>query len=357
MSNKTINVLFTGDILPADSDYTIYNGIGTRISCNKSLWSEEVVKLFRNADVAITNLEGPLVPPEYTTKKISWRGNPDIINSFNELGITHVNIANNHILEHGGKIFNITRKMLEDKGFQVIGYYENDKPVISKFIKNGINFSIIGLNQIHDIYNPKCYVELNRETIKSILCSNEVKESNIIILYFHWGNEYIQIPSWEQISLAKFAIDNGANIIVGHHPHVVQPIERYKDGLICFSLGNFLFDMFWSIYVKTGIILEVKFNNKGIESWKIYETKYNYRYTVLLASNGEIKDKMNKEFLKYQKNVKKGQKHYEKYYRRKLKNKRLISRILMKIELILRWNHLTKASKKMLINNLMKKIS
>lgn len=81
----------------------------------------------------------------------------------------------------------------------------------------------------------------------------------------HWGNEYIHYPSISQIKLAHKIIDAGIDIIIGHHPHVIQPVERYKNGVIFYSLGNFLFDMLWSKKVRHGMIAKIKFDKESIQ--------------------------------------------------------------------------------------------
>ena len=111
---------------------------------------------------------------------------------------------------------------------------------------------------------------------------------DFIIISLHWGDEYIQKPSLDQIILAKMIIDQGADIILGHHPHVIQGIETYKNKLIAYSLGNFIFDM-WMPKTRESILLQIELNKKGIKGFNVVPVKANCFYQPDVVDGKEAK--------------------------------------------------------------------
>ena len=86
-----------------------------------------------------------------------------------------------------------------------------------------------------------------------------------MVVSIHWGVEYEEAPTERQITFAHLAIDSGASLVLGHHPHVIQPVEEYEDGYIFYSLGNFVFDQMWSEETRIGLIARIFFQGGEIE--------------------------------------------------------------------------------------------
>ncbi len=103
------------------------------------------------------------------------------------------------------------------------------------------------------------------------------------MISFHWGNEYEIHHNSFQENLAHVAIDAGANLVVGHHPHVIQEIEKYKDGYIAYSLGNFVFDQNFSEDTKSGLLLSVTLKNKKIEQVTSEKVNFNSSYQPFIV--------------------------------------------------------------------------
>ncbi|MBI2633913.1 MAG: CapA family protein, partial [Parcubacteria group bacterium] len=97
--------------------------------------------------------------------------------------------------------------------------------------------------------------------------------SDFVIVSFHWGEEYQDFPSEKQRSLAHKIIDAGANIVMGHHGHHLQPVEKYKNGLILYSLGNLIFDQMWSEKTRLGALVKVSWYENGNLDYEILPTK------------------------------------------------------------------------------------
>lgn len=334
-----IKLIFTGDLLPADRHQTPGIGVGSKISKGKDLWSNEISSFFKSADKVIVNLEAPLVDSPKNTKKHAFLGRKEIIDNFKYCNITHANVANNHILEHGEENFYKTLSLLQESNITPIGTQLNK---ITKLQLDGrISISMAAFNAIHDIPNSGCYNVLTEEAVLSSLSHPDMKNAQIKILVFHWGNEYIHIPSWDQIQLARKCIDNGANIIIGHHPHVIQPVEKYKNGLICYSLGNFLFDMLWNKSVRTGLILEIDIKSDTSFTWKTLFCRYNNNLKVKLINNNIAIKMIQNYHNEMMKCEAKGEYIYRKNYRGKLKINHFLARIQMKKQLFLQLRYLT----------------
>jgi len=108
--------------------------------------------------------------------------------------------------------------------------------------------------------------------------SNLGADSSVVVVSIHWGEEYETSPSTLQRKIAYELIDAGADLVIGHHPHVIQEVEVYGNGLIAYSLGNFIFDQNFSEETSRGLILEVVFSDGDILSYKTTEVNFNEKY-------------------------------------------------------------------------------
>ncbi len=354
MEEKKIRLVFAGDLLPADRHHTPGIGLGNKITIGEELWCDEILQLFLSANLSVVNLEAPIVTNP--GNKYSFAGKPNILSYLKKARITHANIANNHMLEHKTENWLNTISLLKGMGIEPLGIQENGISNIAIKELNGIQISMAGFNALHDIPNPGCYADLTDESVFATLKSDEMKNAEIRVLIFHWGNEYIHIPSWQQIQLARKCIENGAHIIIGHHPHVVQPVEEYKGGLICYSLGNFVFDMFWSKSVRTGLVMEIDVDKQGIAAWKAHGVRYDGKLQTQLLKS----DWLTKRLAKWHKKMKqleaKGEAAYTKAYFRELKINRFIARLQMKRQLLMQIPRMSSIHQQEVFKSLMGKI-
>ena len=131
------------------------------------------------------------------------------------------------------------------------------------------------------------YSQGNKKKIISDI--NRIKKKvDYIIISLHWGNEYINLPSISQINFAHDIVDAGADIILGHHPHVLQPVEKYKGGIIAYSLGNFVSDM-CSEVTKKSMILKIIFNQNKKNKIELIPIYINKNYQPEISTNKEAK--------------------------------------------------------------------
>ncbi|MGG3858299.1 CapA family protein [Metabacillus fastidiosus] len=186
--------------------------------------------IFLEDDFTTVNLETTLTnATQKAAKKFRFKGDPSYAKILKLGGVEAVNLANNHIFDYLEQGYTDTIKNLEK---QDIGYfgYENNYITTIKDVKIGA----LGYEGWRD--TPEI-----RKQIKKDIKKLQDKNVQIILVNFHWGIERSYVPTESQRTLAKFTIDSGADLILGHHPHVIQGIEEYKDKFIVYSLGNFMF--------------------------------------------------------------------------------------------------------------------
>ncbi|MFH0887315.1 MAG: AmmeMemoRadiSam system protein B [bacterium] len=191
----------------------------------------------KGIDIVCTNLEGPIVsnPKEFARNSLMFSFNKNVIKMIQYAGINMVTLANNHTLNMGQAGLGETRKILKLNNIAAMG-----DPISfdKKYSYSADGISYLGFNLISDD---------GSKAIKTIKVMREEKPNNFMIVNLHWGQEYKYLAqSKKQQELAKKMIDAGADLIIGHHPHVVQGISQYKGKLIFYSLGNFIFDQYFS---------------------------------------------------------------------------------------------------------------
>lgn len=191
---------------------------------------EKVKYVFEQDDLTIANLEGTLTDGGYREDKtFAFRGKPSYTSILTEGSVEAVNLANNHSHDYGTDSYNDTIANLDLAGIVNFGY---DRTAVVDV--KGIPVGLVGIYELAKGYDAESDL---RESLA------KVKESGakLIIVSFHWGSEKENYPDDIQKTLAYVAIDEGAHLVLGHHPHVLQGIEEYKGRNIVYSLGNFCF--------------------------------------------------------------------------------------------------------------------
>lgn len=262
-----VKLTFIGDIFPADELFTCGFGIKSKTNEeNVRRWTKNVTEIVGEADYIIGNLESPLLDDK-DAAKTTFYGKPVFADVLKDSGINVLNIANNHITEHGAEGFQNTVTTLRKKGLLLLGEVENGQSGILSIRQEGTTICMSAFcdERICSVDNPSCFASLTEDKVMATLERMKDMHPDVIIFVFHWGNEYVHLPSPEQRRLAKKLIDEGANLVVGHHPHVVQPFERYHGGYIIYSLGNFCFDDVQSDHFGIGMMAHINIQNKAID--------------------------------------------------------------------------------------------
>jgi poly-gamma-glutamate synthesis protein (capsule biosynthesis protein) len=181
-------------------------------------------------DITIINFEGALTnETKMANKKWRFKGPPEYVEILTESSIEAVCLANNHSRDYLEKGYEDTISIMESAG---IGAFGDSKIYVHEV--NGVKVGLIGYMAISE--SEKVF-----DRVRNGIDKAKELGSDIIICSFHWGIEYTYSPTKYQRRLGRFAIDYGADMVIGHHPHVLQGIELYKDRYIAYSLGNFVF--------------------------------------------------------------------------------------------------------------------
>ena len=191
---------------------------------------QNVKEIFTADDLTVANMEGTLTTSDARQEKtFAFKGDPSYTEILTRGGVEATNLANNHSHDYGDQSYEDTIQYLEAAGITTFGY---DRTTVMDV--KGIKVGLIG------IYELKDGIGRQQQVIDTI---QEVKNqgAQVIIVSFHWGTEKSNIPDDAQKTLAHLAIDQGADLVVGHHPHVLQGIEKYQGKNIVYSLGNFCF--------------------------------------------------------------------------------------------------------------------
>ena len=208
---------------------------------------QNVKDIFSTDDLTIANFEGTLTDSdEREDKTFAFKAPASYASILTGGSVEAVNTANNHSHDYGEQSFDDTLAALDDAGIVHFGYDETAVMDVK-----GIKVGLVGIYELYD--------HLEREQqLKDNIAKVKADGAQLIVVIFHWGNETETVPDSNQTTLGRIAIDEGADLVCGHHPHVLQGIETYKGRNIVYSLGNFCFggnsspsDMDTMIYQKT----------------------------------------------------------------------------------------------------------
>ena len=208
---------------------------------------QNVKDIFSTDDLTIANFEGTLTDSdEREDKTFAFKAPASYASILTGGSVEAVNTANNHSHDYGEQSFNDTLAALDDAGIVHFGYDETAVMDVK-----GIKVGLVGIYELYD--------HLEREQqLKDNIAKVKAEGAQLIVVIFHWGNETETVPDSNQTTLGRIAIDEGADLVCGHHPHVLQGIETYKGRNIVYSLGNFCFggnsspsDMDTMIYQQT----------------------------------------------------------------------------------------------------------
>jgi len=229
---NTITLSFAGDCtLGTDESFkgNTFNAVYEKMK-DPSYFFRGVFSVFSEDDFTLVNLEGALTKAtKKAEKKYRYKGDPSYVEILVKGGVEGVTLANNHTLDYLEAGFEDTINTLNEAGI-LYTYFE------TCFIKEikGMKIGFLG------------YKGWSHEKKSNMLLTEQVKKMreqgvNYIVVNYHWGDMKSYMPNEAQKRMAHFAIDNGADLVIGHHPHVLQGVEKYKGKNIVYSLGNFCY--------------------------------------------------------------------------------------------------------------------
>ncbi|WP_081707566.1 CapA family protein [Bacillus massiliigorillae] len=251
---KAITISAAGDFtLGRDETYAYIGSLPDEAAKNGlPYFVEKFDDIFKKDDLTTVNLEGPLTnATQKAVKKFRFKGDPSYAQILTLGGIESVNLANNHSYDYLQKGFDDTIATLEQNK---IGYFGYDHQYVTTV--KGVKIGVLGYEGWDDTLETRAIVETNIKKLRD-------QGVQIVLVHFHWGDERHYVPNESQKSLAHFTIDSGADLVLGHHPHVLQGIEEYNGKFIVYSLGNFMFGGNKNPADKDTFVFQQTFHLKG----------------------------------------------------------------------------------------------
>ena len=274
---KIRTLLVTGDVIPA-------RGVNYFATVKRDfLWPfRPTADYTKNADITYINLEAPLFAgcPVSPAESFTFCGDARFVNGLNFMGAKVTNLANNHLSNYGAEGITATDQLLQSHGILTSGL----GPVAVIDIR-GIKFGFIGFNGVGRA--------IDQNALKAGIARAR-QQADIVVVQFHWGKEYERQPMSDRgvptpddpVGIGHEAIDWGADIVIGNHPHWYQGIEVYKGKLITYAHGNFVFDQMWSEETREGVIGTYTFYGTQLvaATWKPVRS-YDYGQPVFMNAS------------------------------------------------------------------------
>lgn len=235
----------------------------------------DLAPLFNRADIAFVNLEAPFNDRGRPVESgMIFKAEPEMIEGLQRAGIDVVSTANNHSRDQGTRGLDYTIDWLLKHGIAPVGSGRNGEAARRGVIleRRGIRFGFLAY--AYDQANGGVVKDRDRvgEMDQDLMVADVKqmrKSADVVIVSMHAGIEYTPKPNRQQVSFARAAIDAGASVVVGHHPHVVQSVEQYRGGWIFYSLGNLIFDQFQRAETQAGLLAQVTFCGRRIQNCKL----------------------------------------------------------------------------------------
>lgn len=246
--HDAVSIIFGGDIM-------LDRNVAAWHEANPSAVFARVAPLFAAADIRVANLEGTIT----TNPSIARRDSSILRFTFEPtfakaaLGpvrLDAVSLANNHALDFGADGYRSTRSYLSEWGIAAFGHpYDRPDYISTGLSAKGQSICLVGY---HSLYDP--------DTTSAMAEVVRLREScTRVVVFAHWGEEYQPVPESQTVATAHSFVDAGADLVIGAHPHVVQPYETYRGRAIFYSLGNFVFDQRFSPEVQKGLLVQATF--------------------------------------------------------------------------------------------------
>ena len=285
---REYTLLFAGDVM-------LSRAVGARMESQKD-WSlpfQLIAAELHCADLRFCNLESPVSDRGQNLHHLySFRADPRAIEGLQTAGFDVVSEANNHACDWGPEALLDTLERLRAAGIRTVGAGQNVLAAHYPLLVNVGNLRIAFLAYV-DIDPKEAAAGVDRPGVAWLDPAQALADirfaralADLVIVCPHWGVEYALQPTNDQVALAHQMIDAGADLIVGSHPHVVQPREKYRDHWIAYSLGNFVFDQ-RNPATQRGLMLRVTVRDKQIAEVLPIAIKINSRFQAVVAATTE----------------------------------------------------------------------
>ncbi|MCG8400050.1 MAG: CapA family protein [Firmicutes bacterium] len=247
---------------------------------------EMVRSYLREGDVVFGNLEGPITDGrKIKITEMKFRADPGVEQVLKDTGFNLLSLANNHTPDFGSRGLLDTMQYLDRAGIRHAGAGASESQAYAPAYMEvkGMRLALLAFNDpavVPGSYrageNRPGTAFLDPAKMRQAI-SKARKKADFVVVSIHAGTEYVAQPHRAQVRYARLAVDAGADLVLGHHPHVVQKVERYRGKYIIYSLGNFVFDQFWSRATRQGVVAGIYINANGVEKMEFLPVFINDR--------------------------------------------------------------------------------
>ncbi|HEY4513133.1 MAG TPA: CapA family protein [Candidatus Paceibacterota bacterium] len=261
---------------------------------------KSVSDIFKKSDIVFANLEGTASDQGVDQKNLySFRMDPSVIPALKGAGVSVLSVANNHVGDWGRSAYVDTLARLKENEILYTGGGNNKIEAATPAIieKYGMKIGFLAFSDKGPAYmkadgetaglSAQAGLLLASDPNFDKIIESAAKQVDYLVVSFHFGEEYKTKHNARQESLAHRAVDNGAKLVIGAHPHVIQDTEVYKQGYIAYSLGNFVFDQSWSKPTMQGMLLEIKLNRDGSMTAKKNTVQLNSVFQIEKVTEGK----------------------------------------------------------------------
>ncbi|MBI4049448.1 MAG: CapA family protein [Candidatus Doudnabacteria bacterium] len=264
---KPTTLFFAGDIM-------LSRNVHDKMADNSdfSLPFQNVKNEINAADISFANLESPFNDKglHFVPNSLVFNADPQSVAGLKAAGFDVLSTANNHALDQGLKGLNFTIDHLVDNGIIPTGTSRSEGDAVLPVIKSQdilygfLSYTYSALNDGGQSSSPYVDTMGDLKSLQQDIWAHRGHTADVIIVSMHAGTEYTRTPTEQQIAFAHAAIDAGAEMVIGHHPHWIQSVEQYKGKWIFYSLGNFVFDQMWSAETREGLTITMTMTDDHI---------------------------------------------------------------------------------------------
>lgn len=254
-------IVFTGDLLLA-------RDVEEHIKANDTSYPYARLDDLLKNNFVVVNFESAMAPVHTQTPDLTTKFSVDarMLPALKKAGVNAVSLANNHGFDYGEEGYENARSQLQSVGVQVFGNPESlIDSTITYMKQNDLKIALIGINLVTRRWSEDEVAEVLAQASRN---------SDRQVVFVHWGDEYQPMHNVLQELYAAWFVENGADLVIGHHPHVVQDVALYSGVPVFYSLGNFIFDQYFSDTVEEGLTLQVYFDTDQIRVTLLPVTSY-----------------------------------------------------------------------------------
>ncbi len=291
---KEVMLAAVGDIMLGDSPQVFGFGVASHVRRHGPDYPFVFVhQRLTAADIAVGNLEVAISrfdPDQVRFERQVHRGQPEAVEGLVTAGFDVLSVCTNHMMEHGQAAFEETLELLRSRGIQAIGAVLPELQVSNASVleRGGLRFGFAGYNLRPQQYSlaPPAWPAPSFELIAGDVAALRAR-ADVVVVTLHWGDEFMDQPAPAQVELAHRLVDAGADVILGHHTHSLQGVERYRGAVIAYSLGNFVYDQ-WQLRLRQSAILHLTVRGTRDMDYRMEPVLINARHQPVPLDGGML---------------------------------------------------------------------